>query len=51
MINKIPISQIEAFLMQKRDLRKKWCCCTHLAVVKASNTKGFIERSRSGFTV
>jgi hypothetical protein len=46
-MNKIPISQIEVILMQKRDLRKKWCCCTHLVAAKVSNTKGFIDRSRS----
>jgi hypothetical protein len=34
-------------LTQKRDLRKKWCCCTHLVAAKASNTKGFVDFSRS----
>ena len=47
MMNKIPFSQMEGILTQKRDLRKKWCCCTHLVAAKASNTKGFVDFSRS----
>lgn len=46
-MNKIPFSQMEGILTQKRDLRKKWCCCTHLVAAKASNTKGFVDFSRS----
>ncbi len=50
-MNKISVSQIEGFLTQKKDLRKNRGSSTHLIVAKASNTKGFIDRLRSGCTV
>lgn len=47
MMNKIPFSQMEGILTQKKDLRKNRCFITFLDATKVSNIKEFIDRSRS----
>ena len=46
-MNKIPFSQMEGILTQKKDLRKNRCFITFLDATKVSNIKEFIDRSRS----
>ena len=47
MMNNIPFSQMEGVLTQKRDLRENRCFITFFSAAKVSNTKAFIDRSRS----
>ena len=47
MMNNIPFSQMEGVLTKKRDLRENRCFITFFSAAKVSNTKAFIDRSRS----